>query len=248
LAPYRFTTHAFGYIPKTQANATKPVEIKYAGNIAADQSLKNSQIRVTLDRLRVADYPGDGMHHILFDFYAQHQVNADQREDLHFAQTYRVQEGQQAGIIGYPVFVGLNVGAEGVAFKCYTINVKNDDDEKLLGFMDSDIFKNGLKLIQGVNPILPIVTNFATGITKAIAGRNRNIPVQDFYMGLDFTNVATRARLAEGSYIAVQAPITGWDWSKWVYVPTTGEILSNDDSRQPIPYNYVVFGVSKMQP
>jgi hypothetical protein len=32
------------------------------------------------------------------------------------------------------------------------------------------------------------------------------VPVQDFYLGLDFSAIATRARLALGSYLAVQVP------------------------------------------
>jgi hypothetical protein len=59
-----------------------------------------------------------------------------------------VREGQQAPIIGYPIFIGLNVGSEGVAFKCFTVNVKNDDDEALLSFLESDAFKARLKLVS----------------------------------------------------------------------------------------------------
>lgn len=226
-------------------DSSKPVEINHAGNIKPDPSLKNSRIKITLDRLRVFDYPGNGIHHILFDFYAQNQVQG-QTEHLHFNQIYRVQEGEQAGIIGYPTFVGLHVGSEGVAFKCYTVNVKNEEDERLLEFLDGDIFKNGLQLIETVNPVVPIISSFAIGLTKMIARRNKNIPVQDFYMGLDFTGIRTRARLSQGSYISVQVPeAEKWDWSKWVYNPTNGQIVSKDDLSKTIPYNYLVFSVSK---
>jgi hypothetical protein len=73
----------------------------------------------------VAAYPGGGTHHILFDFHAQNQVPG-QVEDLHFNAIYRVREGERAGMIGYPIFVGLNVGAQGVAFRCLSVNVKNE--------------------------------------------------------------------------------------------------------------------------
>jgi hypothetical protein len=46
----------------------------------------------------------------------------------------------------------------------------------------------------------------ALNLTKSIATRNRNVPVQDFYMDLDFSTIATRARLAEGSYLASCTP------------------------------------------
>src|SRR5216117_2280825 len=71
--PWQHTAHAFGYLaPAAPGNA--PLPIRHAGNIAADPSLKNSRIKITLDRLRVAAYPGSGTHRVLFDFYAQNQV------------------------------------------------------------------------------------------------------------------------------------------------------------------------------
>ena len=146
---YKYRAHTFGFIPKATAGATAMVDITDAGNITADPNLKGQNIKITLDRLRVYQYPGGGSHTILFDFYAQHQTpNAGETQDLHFTQNYRAQEGSAAGITGYPVFVGLKVGDEGVCFKCFTVNVKNDGDQKLLGFLASDVFKKGLQLIN----------------------------------------------------------------------------------------------------
>jgi hypothetical protein len=241
--PWQHTSHAFGHLPLGQAGAPSPVSISHAGQIAADQTLKGARITIRLDRLRVADYPGDGLHYILFDFYAQNQV-AGNTEHLHFNQTYRVQEGQGAGIIGYPVFVGLNVGQEGVAFKGFTVNVKNGGDEKLLSVLESDVFRSGMKLINSTNPVVPIVSNMAIGITKMIASRNRNVAVQDFFMGLDFSGVQTSARLAQGSYIVVQLPDPNqWNWSEWTFNPNTGEIARKDRPTEKIPYNYGVFSI-----
>ena len=72
-----------------------------------------------------------------------------------------------------------------------------------------------------------------------IAQRNRNAPVQDFYLGLDFTNIAAGARLAEGSYLAAQIPETlhsVWDWDEWVYHPTKGRVVS-----KALAQNYFIF-------
>lgn len=91
-------------------------------------------------------YPGKGVHHVLFDFYAQNQLSDKNVEHLHFNATYRAREGERAAILGFPIFIGLNVGSEGVAFKCFTVNVKNEQDEALLDFLNSDVFKAGLKL------------------------------------------------------------------------------------------------------
>jgi hypothetical protein len=56
------------------------------------------------------------------------------------------------------------------------------------------------------------------------------------------------ARLAEGSYIAVQIPEsfqTVWDWSEWVYKPTNGQIVNKANPTSLIPYNYLVYSVSR---
>lgn len=246
--PWQHTAHAFGYLaPAAPGSAMLPLQ--HAGNIPRDTDLRDQKIplKVTLDRLRIAAYPGGGIHRVLFDFYAQNQAQG-QLEHLHFNTTFRAQEGESVAVIGYPLFVGLNAGADGLAFKCFTVNVKNDDDEAFLGFLESDVFKEGLKLAVTAQPVIGLFSQTALSLTKAIAQRNRNVPVQDFYMGLDFSNIATRARLREGSYIAVQIPessVVVWDWSQWVYNPNNGQIVNQADPAQLIPYNYVVIGVGR---
>ena len=171
----------------------------------------------------MADYPGGGTHRVLFDFYAQNQVPGSV-EHLHFNASCRARQGQHAGVIGYPIFVGLNVGTEGMAFRCYTVNVKNDADEAFLSFLDSDAFKAGLLLASTAQP--------------ALATRHRNVPVQEFHMGLDFSSDPMGARLAEGAYLAVQIPESVqvvWDWSEWVYDPSTGHVVSRTDPSLLIP-------------
>lgn len=247
--PWQHTSHTFGYIPPFEPGSLHMVDIIHASNTKADNNLKNSRIKITLDRLRIADYPGGGIHRILFDFYAQNHVK-DGVEHLHFNQTYRAQEGEQAGIIGYPVFIGLQVGTEGIAFKCYTVNVKNDDDEAILNFLDTDVFRSGLKLATTAQPAIAPLVGMAVGLTKMIAERHRNVPVQDFYMGLDFSNTPTGARLAQGSYIAVQIPErdqTAWNWQKWIYNPSNGHVVQRDSTGMLIPYNYIIIGVSKYE-
>lgn len=243
---YAHTNHAFGFIPADATGSQQLVAIKEAGNITPDSTLRDKSIKITLDRLRVFKYPGGGIHQILFDFYGRHQTPGSE-EDIHFSQTYRAQEGQGVGVTGYPVFVGLKVGKDGVKFRVRTVNVKNEDDERFLAFMSSDPFKNGLELINATNPLSPVVTTFATGLVDAIAKKDRNIPVQEFDMGLDFSAIRTRAKIREGSYIVVQAPDLAWDWAKWTYSPATGQIVSKSDQTKTIPYNYIVFSVSKME-
>jgi hypothetical protein len=240
------TAHAFGFLaPAEPGKGMLPIQ--HAGNIASDASLKNSRIRIVLNRLRIADYPGGGTHRVLFDFYAQNQLPGNV-EHLHFNVTLRAYEGQEAAVIGYPIFVGLNVGSQGVAFSCYTVNVRNDQDEAFLGFLDSEVFRGGLKLATTAQPAIALLTQTAVGITKSIAKRHRNVGVQEFSMGLDFTRNVMGARLAEGDYIAVQIPQklrVIWDWDEWVYNQRNGQIVRSDDSLALIPYNYLVFSISR---
>jgi hypothetical protein len=169
---------------------------------------------------------------------------------VHFNATYRAAEGEQAAVIGVPIFVGLKVGTEGLLLQCATVNVKNDGDEAFLAFLETDAFKTGLKLVTTLQPALVPFSVMAMSLTKAIAARNRNVAVQAIEVGLDFSTVPTRARLAEGTYIFVQVPQTLtviWKWEDWGYDPANGYIVRKANRTQLLPYNYVVVGVSRYQ-
>lgn len=240
------TAHAFGYLAPASAEGGM-LPIRHAGNMNGDPQLKNSRIRITLNRLRVAKYPGSGTHRILLDFYARNEIPGS-AEALHFNATFRAEEGEEVAVIGHPIFVGLNVGTEGVAFGCKTVNVQNDNDQKFLEFLDSDVFKAGLHLASTLQPAIAPLTSMALGLTKSIAQRNQNVPVQEFMMGLDFSGDPAGARLAEGSYLAVQIPQSSlliWDWNEWVFNRDNGQVVKKSDPTQLIPYNYIIFGVTK---
>jgi hypothetical protein len=107
-----------------------------------------------------------------------------------------------------------------------------------------------LKLATVAQPALGPFVKLAMGVTKSIAQRNRNVSVQDFYLGLDFGGTAMGARLALGDYIAVQIPEglqTIWNWAEWVYDPNNGHIANKENPTQLIPYNYIVFGISRYE-
>lgn len=239
--------HSFGFLPAT-GNATN--EIMGIGRIPVDSTLKNTRIKITLNYLRVADYPGIGTHNILIDFYARNQVSG-QTEDLHFNATYRVPEGESTPIVGYPIFVGLNVGSEGVAFRCMTVNVENDTDKTFLKFLEGDVFKAGLKLATVAQPAIAPLSNLALGLTKSfLDSSTKNKTIQEFYLGLDFAGTKMGARLAIGDYIAVQIPEKFeriWNWKDWVFDPDSGRIVARDNPEKLIPYNYLVFGVSRYE-
>ena len=247
--PWLHTSHAFGYLPPAQDGGGTDVLIQSAENILAEPALKQTRVKVTLDRLRVASYPGRGIHHILVHFFAQNQI-PEKTEDLHFSATYRVLHGQQAAVRGYPVFVGLQVGNEGICLRVRTINVKNDQDEALLSILESPAFQNGLHLITMAQPAIVPLSELARGFTEMVLTRHRNISVQDINLGLDFGAIRMHPRLAEGSYLAVQIPEglgPVWNWEEWIYHPASGLVVKQDDPHQTIPYNYLVFSISRYQ-
>jgi hypothetical protein len=199
-----------------------------------------------LDGLWSAGYPGGGEHKILFDFHAQNQ-RPRSVESLHFCVALRARNGQFAGVRGQPIFVGLRVGNEGLSFRCFTVNVANADDEKLLGFLDSDAFSGGLKLVSSFQPTVALFSETALALTRHLAGRHRNVPVQDFYLGLDFSRQPARAALAEGTYVALQMPANleqPWNWGDWLFL-TGGQIVRRANQAAPPPYNYVLFTVTR---
>jgi hypothetical protein len=244
---WQHTTHAFGFISELK-NASGNREIVDVGEIDADESLKRTRVKVTLDALRIEEYPGSGTHHILFDFYAQNQIRPAP-EHLHFNATYRVRQGEQAAIRGYPIFLGLTTGNDGLSFRCFTVNVKNEGDQALLSFLDSDTLKAGLKLATTVQPAIGPLADLARNITKGIAGRNKNVAVQDIYLGLDFGDSVTGARLRYGSYVVVQVPEdqVRFSWKDWIFDTSSRSILLRNDQETKLPYNYFVFAVSKFE-
>ncbi len=241
------TAHAVGYLAPAAGPQTGLLEIQQAGNIAADEGLRGARVKLTLDGLRVADYPGRGMHRVLFDFAARNQTDQG-AEQLHFSTAYRVAEGEEAAVLGRPIFTGLQAGTEGLFLQCLTVNVLNEGDEALLRFLEGDAFTSGLQLLTTAQPALGPFVALTLGLTQTIAKRNRNVPVQAVDLGLDFSQIPVRPKLAEGSYIAVQIPQslrTVWEWEDWRYDPAKGHLVSADDPGLLIPYNYFVVGISR---
>ena len=75
------------------------------------------------------------------------------------------------------------------------------------------------------------------------------MPVQDIYMGLDYTDIVTGARLAQGSYVAVQISQNDketWNWKEWVYDRNAGSIV-NKETNKRIEHNYMIISISKYE-
>jgi len=244
-APWAHTEHQYGFLPF--GDGTNEQRILSTHTIRADTNLTRVDIR--LDRLRVYDYPGTGRHFVLFSFAAQNAPtnSGGAVEGINFSQTYEVEESEGAGILGYPIFKGLNVMHSGVSFHCETVNVKNAKDEEALAFLKSGAVSQGLSLLTTAYPAIAPFTEIAKSLGNMVLTRNENRKVQDFYLGLDFEkNGSLGARLCEGDYVVVQAPESLFSWDQCVFDPKGGRIVMKD-SGAPIPFNYVIFRVSKHQ-
>ena len=249
--PYLYRTHQIGYIPLREAGSEAPIPIRAIGVVEPDHGLLNQRIDIHLDRLYVQEYPGTlfgrGEHHIMVNFSARNQIpGSSTAESAAFSQTYVAFNGDEAGVSGYPVFIGLNVGELGAAFEIETVNVKNSEDEAVLKVLDADEFKNGLNLLNTAQPALAPLTKLATGTTRLIASRSKNVTVQRFYLGLDTKRSAVGGPLVTGNFIVAQVPGPAEiDWSNYHYDPRTGTIVLKEDGTRGLPYNYLIFRVTR---
>jgi hypothetical protein len=242
--PWQHSGHQVGYLAPRTSASTGPQPIVSISDVKADASLRQKRINVRLQRLRVFQYPGGGLHYVMLTFKAQNQLK-DATEPVAFNQTYRVQEGQEAGVIGYPVFLGLSIGDAGVSFQAATVNVKNESDEKLLGFLDSAPVTAGLNLLTTAQPALKPFTEIAVGLGKMVASRNKNVAVDEMFLGLDFDGTTMGARLAVGDYIVAQVPSSNsLNWNDWQFDPAVGGIVRIAPPKDPIPFNYFVFSIT----
>ncbi len=240
---WKYQSHAYGYLPPVDGAADTQLDIIPVGLQSADTTLQKTRVNITLDQIHIAKYPGWGERTILFNFAAVNSAD-DKPEQLHFNQTYQAQNGQLIGLRNVPIFIGLQVGASGVHFKCTTINVKNNRDEQLLTALNSEMAGKGLELATTAQPAIAPFAAVALGLAKHIAQRNRNVPVQRVELGLDFGNNPVGARLNIGSYVVVQCD-DDWDWSRWKFDRAKGRMVNAADVALPIPFNYFVFGVSR---
>jgi hypothetical protein len=154
------------------------------------------------------------------------------------------QNGEGAGVAGYPIFDGLTVPPNGINFSCRITNVANTNDENLLSFLTNDTFTKGLQMISGFNPALPAITDYAQGIAKIFLSRHENVLIHSFDLGLNLTKISTRPKLREGSYIVAQAPANAIKWNLWVWDPGLGRVRWYHDNGI-LQYNYVIFSVSR---
>lgn len=237
---YAHTGMVIGYIPPGQVTT----DIVGLSAVKADTSLVGKRIKVTLDKFFVARYPGTGEHTVLCEFLGKNQAQGE-TEELSFAMTFKARDNASPSIAGSPIFMGLTVGPDGVSFKGRIVNVRSSTDNLVLATLETPAFKNGLKLLDTVQPALKPLTGLAHSMVSAVMKRSANRQVHEFELGLDFAGSATSARLRHGSYIVVQTDESnGWDWSKYKWNTDSMSIHPADKPNDTPEFNYLVLGVS----
>ncbi len=239
--PYTQTGMVIGFIPPGGGRVCPVIG---TSQVTADTRLIGKPIKITLDKFYVAEYPGNGKHSILCEFSGKNQVIGE-AEPLSFALQLEARDQSAAAIAGAPIFMGLQVAADGISFKGKTINVKSSLDDAIVQALDAPAFKSGLTLLHTAQPALKPLTALSAAIVRAVVSKRKNVEVHCFDLGLDFGRGATSTRLRCGSYIVVQTDTQNWDWSQYEWNTDGTALQVKGNSGLQTDFNYMVFGVAE---
>lgn len=218
------------------------ISIINAMALEPDNSLKDTRVKITLERFWVHCYPGRGKHTILCEFTGKNQIRGE-AEELRFALTTEAKDGSSASVSGSPIFLGVSVGQNGISFEGRTINVRSDEDEVLLSALGSGPFRDGLSLLTTAQPALKPFVGLAGNLVTSVLSRSKNKPVYSFKIGLDFEKSRTSAKLQYGSFIVLQGDDSQWSWNDVVWNADAQQLVRSHDKAM-LEYNYLVFRVS----
>lgn len=236
-----YTGMLCGFLRPEAGGETQKIE--NAIGLPREETLRNSRVKITLEKFWVHRYPGLGKHKILCEFTGKNQLQ-NEPEELRFALTTEAKDGASAAISGSPIFLGVSVGENGIAFEGKTINVKSDTDDTILNAIASGPFKEGLGLLTKVQPALKPFVGLTNSVVQSVLSRSKNVQVFNFKLGLDFAKSQTSVPLRLGSFIVVQGDNANWDWDAFCWSTSSAQVLDKIN-KQPIPYNYIVFRVSE---
>lgn len=237
------TTNICGFLPASGGDRLVPV-----ARATPDTNLQGEPLRITLDTLHVARYPGLGTHSLLFDFAVERQGAGEANSRYHFNAKFEARNGATVPAHNFPLFYGLEPSAEGIVFGFQTVNVDSSFNRGLLDFLDGDEFKAGLSLLH-LSPVVGQLSQMAASLASWLAGRSKNAKVMEFRQGLSFAPSPLGGCLAEGHYVVAQIPVDSqrdWSWDDWVVDPTLQHLVQREDRSSGLDFNHFVFGVQRM--
>ena len=235
--------HAIGFIPETDPSVQFR-DIMPVLMVEGDKALIDQRIKLNLDAFYVQDYPGYGTHTVAIEFSGQDQTESEARA-LKYVTALDVVDKSSANISGIPIFSGLKVPQDGVAFKFRTILIESSADEAIINVLKGSLFKTGLTMLGQVQPVLPQLVSLAAGVTQSLFDHG-NEQVQAYELGLDFSSTGSTARLRCGSYVLAQVKDKSqWTWDDWTFSADTMSVVRKDDHKSRAPVNTVIFSVSK---
>lgn len=199
------------------------------------------RIKVALDGLFIQEFPGLGVHKVLLEFAGKNQAQGAQ-EEVRISLTAEARDGTSSAVRGAPIFVNLEVGANGVSFEGRMINVQSATDEWLIKALNTDAFKNGLSLLNSAQPVLRPFTTLAADAVAAVVEHRRNKQIFAFNLGLDFSHNASATRLRFGSYIIVQTDDVTWSWADVRLDRESNVVVTSGGT--PLAFNHSVIGIS----
>ncbi|MEW6391118.1 MAG: hypothetical protein AB1542_11935 [Pseudomonadota bacterium] len=238
-----YTGILMGYIAPEDENNTGVIQ--NAVQIQPDTSLRDSRIKIALERFWVSRYPGAGTHEILCEFTGKNQI-AGEAEEMRFTLKTSAKNQSSAAVMGAPIFLGASVGKNGIAFEGKTINVRSNTDDELLSALESGPFKQGLTLLTVAQPALKPFVGLAGSLVGAVLKRSENKQIYWFKLGLDFNQSQTSAKLRHGSYVVVQGDQSNWSWDAVKWDAGAQQVVTKADNK-PIPFNYLIFRVSPFE-
>ncbi|MER9964982.1 hypothetical protein NKJ72_29490 [Mesorhizobium sp. M0045] len=232
-----------GFIPEGTASSGE-VQIVNATSMQPDNALQDASLKITLDRFYVHNYPGTGRHEILCEFTGKNQAGS-KSEEMRFALKTSATDRSAAPLMSLPIFVGVNVGKDGLSFEGRTINIRSGGMDMLVEALDNSAFKEGLGLLTTAQPALVPFVQLAKGVVSTIEKQGENKQVLQFSLGLDFSSTATSAKLGLGSYVVVQTNDVDWNWDDFVLNRQSNAIVPKLNGSGPIELNYLIFGVTR---
>jgi hypothetical protein len=245
--PFSYTGSQVGHI---QAGQDRYLRIVDPRDIEPDRTLAGQRVTVQLTQALVVRYPGRGTHEILLHFDAGDRGMKDER--MQFGSTVRSADASTPALVGQVLFSGLLVAPDGLSIRLRTINVRSEDDAKLLAVLQSDVFRAGLDVAASVGPAIGLLSQTLGSIATYFATRASNMPVQDGLLAIGLQrDLVDAPKLRLGSYVLAQAPSTVggrlWSWADYVYDRERGVIVESRNRDAAISYNYIALGIGRTE-